>query len=260
MDQRFAFEGLDNFRDFGGFPAAGGRRLKAGRLYRSASHGRATDADLEALHALGISVIVDLRRQAERQRDPSRRHPEFACEVIASEGGHDEGDSWVDHITSSDLSPESFRAYMLGYYRDAPFNPRLIDLYGRYFQALATVDGPVLIHCAAGKDRTGILAALTHHVAGVAPDHTMADYLATNDPARLERRLPQVTQAIFEHTGRTLPPTTVMVAMGVEGEYLEAAFAAMGERFGGIDGYLAETLGVGPGEGAAIRARLLEQA
>ncbi|HEY1560605.1 MAG TPA: tyrosine-protein phosphatase [Caulobacteraceae bacterium] len=258
MDQRFAFEGLDNFRDFGGFPAAGGKRLKAGRLYRSASHGRATDADLEALHALGISVIVDLRRQAERQRDPSRRHPEFACEVIASEAGYDEGDSWVDHITTSDLSPESFRAYMLGYYRDAPFNPRIVDLYRRYFEALAGVDGPVLIHCAAGKDRTGILAALTHHVAGVAPEHMLADYLATNDPVRLERRLPQVTQAIFEHTGRTLAPQTVMIAMGVEGAYLEAAFAAMSGRFGDVDGYLAEALSVGPDIKAAVRARLLD--
>ena len=203
MEQRFAFEGLDNFRDFGGFPAAGGQRLKTGRLYRSASHGRATDADLEALHALGISVIVDLRRVAERERDPSRRHPAFAGEVIASDVGDDEGDSWIDHITSSDLSPESFRTYMLGYYRDAPFNPRMIDLYSRYFQTLADVDGPVLIHCAAGKDRTGILAALTHHMAGVGHEHLMADYLATNDPARLERRLPQVTEAIREHTGRT---------------------------------------------------------
>ncbi|HEY1414638.1 MAG TPA: tyrosine-protein phosphatase [Caulobacteraceae bacterium] len=260
MDQRFAFEGLDNFRDFGGFPAADSRRLRAGRLYRSASHGRATDADLEALHALGISVIVDLRREAERERDPSRRHPEFACEVIASGAGYDEGDSWLDHITSSDLSPESFRAYMLRYYRDAPFNPRLIDLYSRYFQALAEVDGPVLIHCSAGKDRTGILAALTHHVAGVAPEHAMADYLATNDPVRLERRLPQVTQVIFEHTGRTLPPETVMVAMGVEAQYLDTAFAAMGERCGDTDRYLAEALGVGPDIQAAVRARLLAPA
>ena len=56
----------------------------------------------------------------------------------------------------------------------------------------------------------------------------MADYLATNDPVRLQRRLPQVTEAIFAHTGRTLPPETVMIAMGVTQEYLETAFAAMG--------------------------------
>lgn len=258
MDQRFAFEGVDNFRDFGGFAVADGRRLRAGRLYRSASHGRATDADLEGLHALGLSVIVDLRREAERDRDPSRRHPEFACEVIASGAGYDEGDSWVDHITSSDLTPDSFRAYMLGYYRDAPFNPRIVGLYRRYFEALARIDGPVLIHCAAGKDRTGILAALTHRLAGVAPEDMMADYLATNDPVRLERRLPQVTEAIFAHTGRTLPPATVRVAMGVAPEYLEAAFAAMNERHGSVEAYIEEALGVGPDLKAAIKVRLLE--
>jgi protein tyrosine/serine phosphatase len=258
MDQRFTFEGVDNFRDFGGFPAAGGQRLRTGRLYRSASHGRATDADLAALHALGLAVIVDLRREAERERDPSRRHPDFACEVIASGPGYDEGDSWVDHITSSDLSPGSFRNYMLGYYREAPFNPRIVALYRRYFEALARADGPVLIHCAAGKDRTGILAALTHRLAGVSHDDMLADYLATNDPVRLERRLPQVTEVIFAHTGRTLPPETVMIAMGVEADYLDAAFAAMAARHGGVDGYLRETLGVGPDLAESIRGRLLE--
>ncbi len=260
MDHRVAFEGVDNFRDFGGFPAAGGKRLRAGRLYRSASHGRATDADLEALHALGLAVIVDLRRVPERERDPSRRHPAFAGEVIASDVGVDEGDSWIDHITSSDLSPASFRTYMLGYYRDAPFNPRMIDLYSRYFQVLARADGPVLIHCAAGKDRTGILAALTHHLAGVSPEDMMADYLATNDPVRLERRLPQVTEAIREHTGRTLPPETVMIAMGVAPDYLETALQAIGERYGDIDGYIEMALGVGPELRATVRARLLEEA
>jgi protein tyrosine/serine phosphatase len=258
MDQRFTFEGVDNFRDFGGFPAAGGKRLKAGRLYRSASHGRATDADVDALHALGLSVIVDLRRLAERERDPSRRHARFVTEVIASESGDDEGDSWVDHITSSDLSPESFHTYMRGYYREAPFNPRLIDLYGRYFRTLANIDGPVLIHCAAGKDRTGILAALTHHVAGVSQEDMMSDYMATNDPARLERRLPMVTEAIQAHTGRALPPETVMIAMGVTPDYLETAFAAMEDHCGDVDGYLERALGVGPELRAVVRSRLLE--
>lgn len=258
MDQRFAFEGLDNFRDFGGYPAAGGKQLRAGRLYRSASHGRATDADLQALNALGLAVIVDLRRGPERDRDPSRRHPNFDGEVISSDVGVDEGDSWLDHITSSDLSPRSFTSYMLGYYRDAPFNPRIVDLYSRYFEALARTDGPVLIHCAAGKDRTGILAALTHHVAGVGAEHMMGDYLATNDPIRLERRLPLVTEAIREHTGRTLPPETVMIAMGVAPEYLQMAFAAIAERYGSVDAYVEVALGVGPDLEAAVKAKLLE--
>ena len=162
MTRHIALEGVDNFRDFGDYPAAGGRRLRRGALYRSASHSRATDADLERLAALEIAVVVDLRRREEREREPSRRPANFAGVVIANDVSHDE-DSWHSHIASAELTAESFRAYLVDYYRAAPFDGRHIDLFARYFQALAEAEGPVLIHCAAGKDRTGILAALTHH-------------------------------------------------------------------------------------------------
>ena len=92
-------------------------------------------------------------------------------------------------MTATALTAASFRAYMFDYYREAPFNERMVDLYSRYFEILATAEEPVLIHCAAGKDRTGILAALTHHLAGVHRDDLMADYLATYD-ATIERLAP----------------------------------------------------------------------
>jgi protein tyrosine/serine phosphatase len=258
MIRHLPLEGVENFRDFGGYPTASGRRLRAGRLYRSASHGKATEADLNAIAALGIAVVVDLRRKQERARDPSRRHATFSAQVIENDMGKDEEDSWVAHITHSDLTAASFRAYMFDYYREAPFNGRLVDLYSRYFEMLAGSEGPVLIHCAAGKDRTGILAALTHHVAGVEPDDIMADYLATNDPARMARRLPTVTDAIRDLTGRTPLESAVRVAMGVEPAYLQTAFAAMTDRYGGVDGYLSGALGVDSARRFALEARLLE--
>jgi protein tyrosine/serine phosphatase len=120
-------QGVDNFRDFGGYPTAYGRRLKRGRLLRSASHGRATDADLRALADLSIAVVVDLRRKSERERDPSRRHPEFTGAVIVND---DDGpDTWREHIRRSDLTAASFRNYLMGYYRAAPFEARHIDLF-----------------------------------------------------------------------------------------------------------------------------------
>jgi protein tyrosine/serine phosphatase len=257
MTRHIALEGVDNFRDFGGYPAAGGRRLKRGALYRSASHSRATDADLERLAALEIAVVVDLRRREEREREPSRRPANFAGRVIANDTGHEE-DSWFNHIASAELSADSFRAYLVDYYRAAPFDERHIDLFTRYFQALAEADGPVLIHCAAGKDRTGILAALTHHLAGVHPDDIAADYLLTNDPERLARRLPLVTQAIQEVSGRVPDEAAVMTAMGVDTLYLDTAFAAISERFGGMDAYLERALGVTLATRDAVAARLFD--
>jgi protein-tyrosine phosphatase len=258
MNRRLALEGVENFRDFGGYATTSGKRLKSGRLYRSASHGRATDADLEAIHALDLAVVVDLRRTQERERDPSRRHAAFAAQVIANDIGEEEEDSWIVHVTSSDLSVASFHDYMFGYYAEAPFKPRMVDLYSRYFEALARADGPVLIHCAAGKDRTGILAALTHHLAGVSHDDLVADYLLTNDEERIARRLPQMIEYVRELAGRSPPEDAMRVGMGVDAAYLDTAFAEMAKAHGGIDGYLAEALGVDADKRRRIEARLFE--
>lgn len=251
MTRHIAFEAIDNFRDYGDY-AAGDRRLRRGLLYRSASQARATDADLEKLAGLGIRVIVDLRRSNEREREPSRRWSGFAAEVLENDIGQETADEWHTFIQSSDLTAASFRAYMLDYYAKAPHQARHLDLYRRYFQALARTDGPILVHCAAGKDRTGIICALTHHVAGVHDDDIVSDYLLTNDPERLETRLPQIRQAVQEATGRDADDEALMTAMRVEAEYLEMAFHVMRAQHGSIDGYLQEALGLD----ADLRARL----
>jgi len=257
MGRHIALEGVDNFRDFGDYPGLGGRRLRSGRLFRSASHGRATDGDLEVIAGLGITVIVDLRRHNERERDPPRRHAGFSGQVIENQTGEEADDTWRAHIAQSDLSPASFREYMFTYYRQAPFEPRHIDLFSRYFRAVAASDAPVLIHCAAGKDRTGLLAALTHHLAGVHRDDMTADYLLTNDPQRMERRLPVVAKVIEEIAGRAPSDAAVRTAMGVEAAFLEASFAAIAERHGGLDAYLEDALGVDPGLRDQLRSRVL---
>ena len=257
MNRRIALEGVDNFRDFGGYATTDRRRMRERRFYRSASHARATDADLDAIGALGIGVVVDLRRLAERQRDPSRRHPQFSAEVIVNDD-ESQADTWYEHIRTSDLSAEGFGRYMLEYYRDAPFEARHIDLFGRFFDALETADTPVLIHCAAGKDRTGILAALVHHLAGVSREDAMADYLLTNDPQRLATRMPLVAKAIFETVGRTPGEDALKVALGVAPDYLRAALTAIETAFGGVDEYLAGPLRLSPARRERIRQRLLE--
>ncbi len=258
MTRRVPLEGVENFRDFGGYAGRDGQRLRRGLLYRSAAHGAATDADLEAMEALQIALIVDLRRRAEQARDPSRRHPAFAGQVIASETGDDEEEGWIAHVSRSDLSEAWFRDYMVDYYRKVPFDERIVEIFRRYFAALAETEGPILVHCAAGKDRTGLLVALTHHLAGVHPDDILADYMLTNDPVRMERRLPFLTEAIANLAGRTPSAEAVRVAMSVEAEYLKIALDAIVERHGGLDAYLEEVLGVDAARRAALERRLLE--
>ncbi len=256
MTRRIAFEGIDNFRDFGDYDARG-RRLKRGLLYRSAHHGKATDEDLRKLADLGLSVVVDLRRSNEREREPNRRWAGHAAQVIENDIGQDTADEWATFIQTSDLTPQSFRAYMLDYYDKLPFQRRHIDLYARYFRALAETEGPVLVHCAAGKDRTGILCALTHHVAGVHDDDIVADYLLTNDEERLQKRLPAMRQVVLEQTGREASDAALMTAMRVEAEYMAKAFEVIRAAHGSLDGYLDQALGLDDHLRGRIHDRLL---
>jgi protein tyrosine/serine phosphatase len=256
MTRHIRLEAVENFRDYGDYPTASGRRLKRGRLYRSASHGRATDADLEAIAALNLAVIVDLRRPGERERDPARRPAAFAGKLIQNDEGEGaDDDPWWTFVRGCDLSEAAFRDYLRDYYRTAPFKARHLDLFARYFQALAAGEGPVLIHCAAGKDRTGVLAALTHHVAGVHPDDIVADYLLTNNAERIAARAPMVAAMIKQETGREPTDAAIRAAIGVEAEYLAEAFRAIEAEHASLDAYLERALGVD----AAMRTRLEEQ-
>ena len=257
MIRRWALEGIENFRDFGDYQTVDGRRLKKGRFYRSASHGRATDRDLETIAGLDFALVADLRRKSERDRDPSRRPPGFRGQVIENDIGNEGEDSWMVHVRDSDLTESSFRNYMLGYYRTAPYEERHVDLFSRYFKALAEVDGPVLVHCAAGKDRTGILVALTHHIAGVHRDDIFEDYLLTNNPERLAARMPMIAKAMEEIAGRAPTEAVMQVALGVDADYLHTALSVIEDGHGGLDSYIEHALGVDPALRATLRDRLL---
>ena len=257
MTRHIPFDGIDNFRDFGDY-AAGPRKLRRGVLYRAAHQARATDTDLARLADMGLSVIVDLRRANEREREPSRRWDGFSAQVIENDIGQDTADEWSTFIARSDLSVESFHDYMRNYYRALPGQHRHIDLYTRYFHTLAETTGPILVHCAAGKDRTGVICALTHHVAGVHDDDIIADYLLTNNQERMVGRLPTMREHVTEVSGGRVPTdAALMTAMRVEAEYLEEAFKVMRRDHGSLDGYLDQALGLTPALRERIHDRLL---
>lgn len=238
------FDALDNFRDYGDYAAGAGRHIAPGRLFRSAHQARVSDADLNRLDALDIAAIVDLRRPSERRDQPSKRPARFTGAVI--ESAHDDGGE-APHITflkTADLTPDSGRRFMTGTYGRLPFEASHLDLFARYFRILGEVEGPVLIHCAAGKDRTGVLAALTHHLLGVHPDDMIADYLLTNVAVDLERRAPGVARQLQAMTGRSASHDAVVAFLGVEPVYLETALAEVAGRYGSVDGYLERALGV----------------
>ena len=248
--------GVENFRDYGGYAGAGGRRVAAGQLYRSAHHGKATADDLDAIGALNLAAVVDLRRPMERDAEPTPRPQGFAGRVIECDLGDRAEAPHVAFLRETDLTPQSARAFFLDYYTHAPYEERHLVLFRRYFEALGEVDGPVLIHCTAGKDRTGLLAALTHTVLGVHRDDILADYLLTNQAARLEDRAPTVAENLEKLLGKRPSDVAVRAFLGVEAGFLERALQAIAERSGSVDAYLAE-IGVDAAAAQRLRERLL---
>jgi protein-tyrosine phosphatase len=253
-----AFEGIDNFRDYGDYATTAGRTIKPGRLFRSAHHGAATDADLARMAGLGIAHVVDLRRPSERERQPSRRPAAFGAKVIENNEGDQEEAPHVAFLRQTDLTEGEVHAFMLNYYDNAPFEARHLDLFSRYFQAVAAGDGPVLIHCAAGKDRTGILAALTHHVLGVHDDDVIEDYLLTNIAARIEARTPMAAEMMRETFGREPSVAAVRALLGVDAAYLDKAFVAIKAQYGDLDAYLTRAVGLDGDMRDRVRHNLLD--
>ena len=256
MSRHIDFESIENFRDFGGYVAVGGRKVRQGLLYRSANHAYATEADLERMRELGLAAIVDLRRTEERTREPSKRWPGFGATVVENDILSDHAD-WAESMKGVEVNAQWFLEDGMVYYRRAPFEARHIDLFARYFHTLATTEGAIVVHCAAGKDRTGLICALTHHVLGVHADDIMADYLLTNDESRLARKMAFLGPWLRDNVGKTVDEAGLRVAVSVNPAYLETALGVICEAHGSIDNYLTEVLGVDAALRDRLQARLL---
>ncbi|WP_294441592.1 tyrosine-protein phosphatase [uncultured Sphingomonas sp.] len=251
------FEGIHNFRDYSGYAGREGR-LKSGVLWRSGQHGGATPNDLAKVSELRIATVVDLRGDSERQMMPCLRHDDFDGLVLFAPG-ETAGSELAPHeeagrgITTADEA----RAAMTRLYVNMPFRDVLVRSLTLYFEALATRDGASLLHCLAGKDRTGLAAALLHRLLGVHEDDVMADYLLTNAAGDQKRRIAAAGDSIRERYGAQITDEAIETLMGVDPMYLDAATRSINERFGGTERYAEEVLGVNAARREALRERLI---
>ncbi|MFN3863323.1 MAG: tyrosine-protein phosphatase [Erythrobacter sp.] len=249
-------EGIHNLRDYGGYAVPGGGRVRTGLLFRSGQHMEASAADLELIHSLDIRTVIDLRGVSERQGFPCRRHPQFAAHVIAHAGETSNSPPHEGGGGLAVMTAHKARERMLAVYRRMAVNPAMMAIFSRYFAALDERDGGSLVHCFAGKDRTGIAVSLLLHVLGVHRDDVVAEFLRTNDaPTRaiLERQsLPRMRA----HYG-DIEPEALHNLMGVLPEYIETCFAEVARHHGSLDAYLANCLGVDEARKARLREKLV---
>lgn len=253
IDRVVACRRIHNFRDYGGYRTPTGS-LREGHLFRSAQHFEATPEDLATVASLGLGAVIDLRGRSERAAAPCPRPAGFDADVILVD---DETVSQAPHVEAARaaMTAGDARVAMTNTYRIMPFRPVMMQLYKRYFERLAQSDRPSLVHCLAGKDRTGIAVALFHHLVGVHRDDMMADYLMTNVTGNIEARVAaggMHVKAIFGD----MTDDALRALMSVEPTYLENGFAAIAERYGSIDDYLREGLGVSTQRRDEIIARV----
>lgn len=248
--------GVHNFRDYGGYAVKGGGAVKRGVLFRSGQHNDATDDDLQAIAALNLHYIVDMRGNGERRLYPCRRHSEFAGEVVFYDG---ETAALAPHVEAARdaLDEAAAHAKMEALYANLPFRAPLIAVLKQYFAALAEGQGPSLVHCLAGKDRTGMAAALLHHALDVHPDDAMDDFLLTNTAGNLDARVAAGAETIRAKWG-PIADSTIRILMGVDARYLTAMRKSVEREHGSLDAFLTAVLEVDEVRRDALRLHLTE--
>jgi protein-tyrosine phosphatase len=250
-------EGAHNFRDLGGYATEDGHHVRWGLFYRADSLGSLTDADLAKIHELGIHLVCDFRSPEEKAEDPDRlpaADPPAVAELPILDDSFSPS-AFREKITSGELGDTDLRQMLIEGNR--LFATRYSPQYAAMFERLTQpAQLPAVVHCTAGKDRTGFASAMVLRTLGVPEATVYEDFLLTNHytAQRIERTLWIIRFASLFRTD----PEQVRPVLGVERAYLEAAFAAIHESYGSFDAYRREALGLDDAETAAFRQLALE--
>ena len=253
-ERRLGLEGTPNFRDFGGYETEQGRRVKWGKLYRSGQLSTLTERDLALLDALDIDLVCDFRRLDEQENEPSRlpsRRPPRVASLPITPGSNA---SFFEQAEPDFGGPDTMFGFMVQINED--FAVAQTETYSRMFdEILAVDDASLLVHCAAGKDRTGFAAAIILMALGVSREVAMRDYLLTRRFFRPDAEIARLKEKYaMEH----LPAEAVLPMLEVHEDYLSRALDSIDERFPDLETYLEEALGVGPAERGELRRRYLD--
>lgn len=255
--------GAPNFRDAGGYSAAGGLRLRTRQLFRSDDLSRLTGEDVAVLRELPIRAVVDLRSESERRQRPSRL-PETGFELLSVGSQYVPGASGrlrgFRDILTKDPSVAGARCMMIETYRALPLQCALA--VGRVIHSLVEGALPLLIHCTFGKDRTGFVCACLHRLLGVPEEQIYEDYLRSGEillggaPVDREAMLAATSQVVEDTIGISVSRDVLEVMGSVDREYLSTAFSALDQEFGSFEGYV-QLCGVDRRSIERLRERLL---
>jgi protein-tyrosine phosphatase len=241
------WDGCVNVRDLGGLPTEDGGETRSGQVIRSDNVGHLTDAGWQTVAAHGITRIVDLRWPEEAAKDPPRGvaievvRVSVLGEMLAKESDYLRAlDAHLDDV--DDVADHYAWSYV-------EFLERNRERFGDALSAIADADGPVVIHCMGGKDRTGLVAALVLRLAGVSLAEIGRDYALSgpNLAVVLEPWLAEASTEVDRQRREKLSQTPAD-AMG-------RVIHTVEQRYGSVAGYL-RAAGVSDARAERLRARL----
>jgi len=250
VKRKVDMQGTPNFRDFGGYPSTTGQQVKWGFLYRSGQLSSLSEQDVALLDDLHLDLVFDFRRAEEQQQEPSKLpdiHPPRVLSLPITPGSN------ASFFEQSDTDRGAMYQFMVDINRD--FAEAQTATYSCMFREILEVaDARFLVHCAAGKDRTGFAAAILLLALNVPRESVMRDYMLTAEFFSPHREIDRLRRKY----DMDLETEAIIPMLEVHEDYLSAALLSIDRRYPRVEDYLAEELAVGAAELAELRGRYLE--
>ena len=238
---------MPNLRDLGGYQTTTGATVSYGLVYRSNQLSPISAEDMKKFAALGLKNDYDLRTESERTPSPDQL-PEGVNNIWLDVLKDATGSAPTNLLAllqnpeegNKELGDGKIEAVFIQSYRDFVSLPSAKKAYHELFTSLADKNKlPALFHCTTGKDRTGWAAAAFLTLLGVPMETVMEDYLRSNDYI-----LPLYKEVIDGYVAGGGEPSIPQAIFGVKEEYLEASFDEMQTKYGSIEHYFSEGLGI----------------
>ena len=250
--RKLSMDGSYNTRELGGYKTTDGKSVKWGVLFRSDKLSDISLEDQKYLKNLGIQRIVDFRSKAEKTEDPDKipdgmTYIEMPIEVDGAMR------TKIEAILKGEIN-RNVKDFLIE--ANEEFIKNYSHIYSKFLKDLAKEQKPTMFHCTAGKDRAGFAAAITLIAIGVSKEDAINDYMKTNEytAKRIDEMISKIElMSLYQTDGELLRPL-----LGVEREYLEAAFKTAENEYGSIENYIRSGLNISEKEIQQLRSFLLE--
>jgi len=250
-ERKLPLEGTDNFRDIGGYETEDGRVVRWGLLYRSNDLADLTANDLRYLTRLHIKMVCDFRSDVERTRAPDRTlegtPPKTEALAIEVEGVDP---AKLQERIRTGVRADQLELIMMNAYRS--FVTHYSDQFETMFDRILDERNlPTIVHCTAGKDRTGFASAMVLLALGVPQKTVFEDYMATNRyRANYKKWIMRLVPiySLFRTRGEDLEPL-----LDARRPYLQASIDTIEAEYGSVDRYLDQRLGLDPQKRKRLR-------